>query len=233
MQVPFIKTDFSTAAWLKGVHYRDSFNQLTRDWERARNYNRGELYSVFDGIGSSKDYSVVQKMALHLKRFYTTGQHFSPDWIGVQSLLKQGNDMICDAVNSPGSEEHHGGCCGIVAYVLQSKLYLFQTGHCHAVIIRNREIIFKTWIEKFTPNHNDAYFGGGDRFHLNLIKISLKPEDKIYLFTQSVLEKTSEDDFLRDSSHYLAAPYLVFRAKQLGAKDDVTAATIDMNEFWI
>lgn len=120
----------SAVAFLKGTKHRfyeDSFRMLPREIPLVESRNRGEIFAVFDGIGSAPEgRHAAQLMADYLIEFYRSPGEYPASLEGIQSLLLKGNIEINEWGFKTGTDIPMGGCAGTVTWIIGETLYVFH-----------------------------------------------------------------------------------------------------------
>jgi serine/threonine protein phosphatase PrpC len=119
MNIPCEKRGSSAVAWLKGSKhsfYEDRYRLLSKEIPLFTDQVRGELFAVFDGIGSAtKGRDAAQEMADCLVKFYREPTEYSPSWEGLRHLFFETNILIHNWGCQAGTEIPLGGCAGTIA----------------------------------------------------------------------------------------------------------------------
>ena len=115
-------------SWLPSPHhpYEDRFRLLSRDVPLVAEKDIGEIYAVFDGVGSApKGMAAAQTMADCLVSFFTEPA------ADLTKLLYDTNESIHDWGLMEGSERPLGACAGTVALIQENELTLLACrGYC-------------------------------------------------------------------------------------------------------
>ena len=98
MQVSCESREMCAVAWLKGnrhKYYEDAFRMLPRDIPLVSASRRGELFAVFDGIGSAPEgRHAAQVAADFMLQFYREPEKYPARWESVQAILLEANRAI-------------------------------------------------------------------------------------------------------------------------------------------
>jgi PPM family protein phosphatase len=110
-------------AYLKGTKhkiYEDSFRMLPREIPLVEKCGRGEIFAVFDGIGSAPEgRRAAQYMADRLIEFFRRPDVYLASLQGLETLLLESNLEIVDWGFMQGTDRPLGGCAGTVAWVYE------------------------------------------------------------------------------------------------------------------
>jgi len=206
-----------------------------RDIPLVRDSGRGEIFAVFDGIGSAeKGKEAAQAMADILLEFYQTPESYAPTAKGLYDLLLEGNRLIHEWGFENNSDVPLGGCAGTVAWIYDSKLHLFHAGDTAAVLLRDGRM---TRLTREHQTENGAifrYFGLGPNLVIETDDLLLEEFDRVLLVTDGVtkafsLEEASDVVELYDDIG-IGAKALVQRSRTKGSQDDITALLIEIEE---
>ena len=227
----------ASVAWLKGSKhkfYEDRYRILSKDIPLVGGQDRGELFAVFDGIGSApKGRQAAQEMADILLNFFLRAEshELSPD--GVEKLLLQGNESIHQWGFMENTDVPQGGCAGTVAWLYHESLLVFHAGDTSAVLIQNRGNTLK-----LTRDHqaeNGAiyrYFGLGPNLQLEKASFQVDELDRVLLLTDGVTRVIhpleAAETVKRHDDIGKAAKTLAQQAFQKGSIDDITALVIEI-----
>ena len=227
----------ASVAWLKGTKhkfYEDRYRILSKDIPLVGGQDRGELFAVFDGIGSApKGRQAAQEMADILLNFFLRAESYELSPEGLEKLLLQGNESIHQWGFMEGTDVPQGGCAGTVAWLYQENLSVFHAGDTSAVLIQNRGNTLK-----LTRDHqaeNGAiyrYFGLGPNLGLEMSMCPVEELDRILLLTDGVtkvIHPLEAAEYVKKHDDIgLAAKSLVQKAFLKGSIDDITATLIEV-----
>jgi PPM family protein phosphatase len=230
----------ASVAWLKGTKhtfYEDRYRILSKDIPLVGGQDRGELFAVFDGIGSApKGRQAAQAMADIMIEFYQDLAAYPPSPEGVGSLFYRGNKAIHEWGFIGETDVPLGGCAGTVAWIYEGSLYVFHAGDTTALHINNRgQPSLLTRDHQMENGAIYRYFGLGPNLEIETDQVSLEELDRVLLLTDGVtkvihpLEAAgivkSHDDI------GLAAKTVAQRAFQKGSIDDITVLLIEIEDF--
>ena len=142
MNITLETKGMASVAWVKGSKhkfYEDRYRILSKDIPLVGGQDRGELFAVFDGIGSApRGRQAAQEMADTLLNFFLRAETYELSPEGLEKLLLQGNESIHQWGFMEGTDVPQGGCAGTVAWLYQENLSVFHAGDTSAVLIQNR-----------------------------------------------------------------------------------------------
>jgi PPM family protein phosphatase len=168
MEVICSRREMAAAACLKGTRhqlYEDSYRMFPNEIPLVRDSNRGEIYAVFDGIGSAvKGKESSQAMADILIEFYQAPEFHEPSAKGLYQLLQKGNMLIHDWGFEGENDVPLGGCAGTLIWIYDSALHLFHAGDTVAGARKN---ISTRWQEKPKAVLKKSTSSGNNQLGLN------------------------------------------------------------------
>lgn len=171
MNVLCEKKGSAAVAWLKGTKHRfyeDRYRMLPKDVPLVGRQKRGELFAVFDGIGSAPEgRRAAQEMSDYLLRFYQETEKRASSWEGVRQLLFEVNQAIYDWGFMPGTNRPLGGCAGTVIWITEGDLFVFHAGDTIAFLIREGEITQITRLHEMNGGIY-RYFGMGVNLEIDV-----------------------------------------------------------------
>lgn len=133
----------AAVSWIKGIKHRvyeDRYRILSRDIPLVAQANRGELFAVFDGIGSApRGMSAAQEMADCLVRFFREPDTIPCSTVGLHQLLFESNQNIFAWGNMSGTDRPMGGCTGTIAWLWVDRMVVYHAGDTTALLIRDGE----------------------------------------------------------------------------------------------
>ncbi len=228
------------AACLKGTRhhlYEDAYRMLPKDVPLVKELERGELFGVFDGIGSAaKGKEAAQAMADMLIKFYQHPDRYEASVNGVLKLLQEGNMVIHAWGFEEGKDVPLGGCAGTVVWIYDYELYVFHAGDTTAALIRDSQV---TRLTREHQTENGAifrYFGLGENLKIDVQHFDLDDFDRILIVSDGAVPKaflTIEEaaGVLEEYDDIeLGAKALVQRSRNRGSQDDITALLIEIEE---
>ncbi len=119
----------ASVAWLKGSKhkfYEDRYRILSEDIPLVRDQNRGEIFGVFDGIGSApKGRQAAQEMADQLLMFYADPGIYEASEEGLEKLLLNSNETVHGWGFIGETDVPKSGCAGTVAPGYTERTFLF------------------------------------------------------------------------------------------------------------
>ena len=227
-------------SWIKGnkhKYYEDSFRMLSRDIPLVEQRNRGELFAVFDGIGSAPEgRHAAQEMAESLLRFYKEPEVFPESWESIRTLLMEANLMIYQWGFMPGTDRPLGGCAGTVAWLLKETLYIFHIDDTVAVLIRDGVGTQLTKVHQLDDGAIFRYFGMGTDLRIDIEHFLVEESDRILLLSDGVTKIFHPVEAAYLVEEYIdvsiAVKTLTRRAQTMGSTDDITAMLIQVEEIW-
>ncbi len=230
----------AAVSWRKGTRhlaYEDRYRILSRDIPLVAQAHRGELFAVFDGIGSApRGMSAAQEMADSLVRFYREPDTIECTLPGLQKLLMEANRAIQSWGLVPGTNRSIGGCAGTIAWLASDRLTVYHAGDTTALIIRDSEPNMLTRMHQAADGALVRYFGLGQSLVMDVHQHTIEEFDRILLLSDGITKvlhpfeaAAVTDNFQRISQ---ATEALVHRALTLGATDDITAMLVQVEEIW-
>jgi len=225
---------------LKGTKhhfYEDAYRILARDVPLVQNQSRGELFGVFDGIGSARmGRSAAVTMADLLINFYKRPDLYEASAEGVLRLLYEGNQMIHGWGLEPGTDRPLGGCVGTVVWLHNMILHTFHAGDTVAALIRDGRITKLTREHQTPAGAVFRYFGLGDVLQIETSRIDLEESDRILIVSDGVVPKAfSLEEAVLLVERFLdlkaAVKALIQQSRARGSEDDITAILIEAQEW--
>jgi PPM family protein phosphatase len=226
----------AAVSWLKGTKhklYEDRYRLLPKEVPLIRNAGRGELFGVFDGIGSApKGMNAAQEMCDRLPDFFRNAD-YPCSWEGLNRLLLEANRDINAWGMMPGTDRPLGGCAGTVVWIYGPTLYVFHAGDTCALLMRDGKP------RQLTRLHEKdgaifSYFGLGTYLEIDVEQISWEDSDRILLISDGVtkvfnpLEAGEFVDEFGDIGQ--AASELVRQSRLKGSIDDITVLLLELEE---
>lgn len=240
INVSFEPKESVTVAWVKGSkhrYYEDSFRMLSRDIPIVSQQTRGELFAVFDGIGSAPEgRRAAQEMADCLLKFYREPRLCPASLEGIEALLFEANMVINNRGFMPGTNMPNGGCAGTVAWLNADVLYVFHAGDTVALLIRDGVANQLTGVHQLEDGAIFRYFGMGETLNMEIQSFEIEESDRILLLSDGVtkvftpLEAAGLVEEYMDIS--VAVKTLVQRSQAMGSTDDITAMLIQVEDIW-
>jgi len=230
----------AAVSYLKGTkhkYYEDSFRMLPKDIPLVKQKKRGELFAVFDGVGSAPEgRHAAQEMAEVLLRFYREPDAYPNSWEGIKTLLMEANLTIHQWGFMPGTDKPLGGCAGTVVWLIGETLYVFHAGDTSASLIRDGKGMELTKPHQMNDGAIYRYFGLGPNLQIDIEHFNIEESDRILLLSDGVtkvfhpVKATDLVEGYLDVS--IAVKTLVQRSQTLGSTDDITAMLIQVEEIW-
>jgi len=225
----------AAAAFLEGTRhalYEDRYRILSRDVPIVGAANRGELFGVFDGIGSAeKGRDAAQEMADTLPLFFQDLGKYNASPESVSFLLMEGNMRIHSWGIREGTGVPLGGCAGTVVWICDDNLYIFHAGDTVALLNRGGETSVLTRAHALGDGAISRYFGFGARLEIDVSHLVMEDLDRVVLLTDGVTKALHPKEAGLILEEYadisMAAKALVQRSRSLGSSDDITALVIE------
>lgn len=213
----------------------DRYKILSRRAPIVQESGRGELFAVFDGIGSTQyGGEAAQLMCDCLVNFYRYPEGYPCSVEGITALLWENNRLIDDWGMDHEIHQHMGGCAGTVLWIYDESLILFHAGDTTGLFIAGDDVI------QATTNHNakngalERFFGQGEVLVIDSVAADLTDYSSILLLSDGVssrLEEQTMVDLVAEKPADIAAKGLVRQAVLQGSMDDSTALVIDLFMF--
>ncbi|MBF0231788.1 MAG: protein serine/threonine phosphatase 2C family protein [Desulfamplus sp.] len=240
MESPTLELDYAGYS-IKGINHRrneDRYRMLGNKSPQIKRMNRGELFAVFDGMGSApKGAEAAQLMCDSLMSIYDE-QKEKPSLQDIRNLLFQGNMSINGWGTIEGTQREIGACAGSIIWIQEDTMTIFHAGDTFGVLLLNdadsdNEYQLLTTEHAFGDGLTN-YFGIGESIDIEIRTTRLEDGDIVLLLTdgiikamalQTVAAKTRE--WIGKSPEY-AVRSLCTLAKNLGSSDDITAVMIEI-----
>lgn len=197
--------------------------------------NRGELFALFDGIGSKGQAGAdaAEVMCEMVTDFFRKTDELKASPEGLHQLLLQGNKIINEWGTDPQTRRCRGGCVGSVVWVFGDQAYVFHAGDTAVYCVADRKAL------RVTSRHCDeqglitSFFGVGKGLQVDVDKLPLDQCEYLVLVSDGVTDRCSPEDIAdivsgQDTGQ--AATELVRLAKARKAQDDLTAIVLDAGE---
>ena len=228
----------AVTVFLKGTKHRfyeDRFRLLSRDVPIVRKSNRGEIFAVFDGIGSAPmGRQAAQLMADILIEFYKKPETYEASMDGLLKLLKKGNLKIHSWGTRDGTDIPLGGCAGTIAWLFEGTLHVFHVGDTAGVLITDTNRYLLTREHQIETGEIYRYFGLGPDLEIDTMALKVDEFDRILLVSDGVTKALMLEEAIEMVRNYedpaSAARTLVFQARAFGSEDDITAIVIEVEE---
>jgi len=227
-------------SWSKGTKHRlyeDRYRILSRDVPLVSGARRGEIFAVFDGIGSApRGMSAAQEMADCLVRFFRDIEFCQPSWRGIHSLLLEANNDICKWGFMTGTDRPLGGCAGTVVWLLEEKLTILHAGDTKAMLIRDGQANTLTRDHHASDGALYRFFGLGDSLKIDVEQFTVEESDRILLMSDGVTQIIEPYQAVAIVEENIdvsrAVESLAQRSLALGTTDDITAMLVQIEEIW-
>lgn len=229
----------AAVAWLKGTkhrYYEDRYRMLSNDIPLVQQTSRGEVYAVFDGIGSAeRGRDAAQEMTDQLIRFFRETDEYPASKEGMCRILMEGNGTILDWGCMPGTDRPLGGCAGSVAWIRGPSAVIFHAGDTVAHLIRDGGLV-----RQLTRLHEQdgtiyRYFGLGTDLKIDMETVPLEEGERLLLVSDGVTKAFDMYEITKivgdHSNRRKAVSELVRRARSRGSSDDITAMIIEIEEL--
>ncbi len=239
--VPELKASAAVTS-LKGTKHtlnEDRYRLLGQSVPLVKQLGRGEIFGVFDGIGSApKGRQAAQEMADVLLKFYQEPEIYESSQTGIQKLLLEGNEAIFGWGFMPGRNDSAplGGCAGTVVWIYEGILYSFHAGDTVGLLIRDGKS------EQITHDHQTPdgaiyrYFGLGVNLEIERDLFTLEELDRILLLSDGVTKIFHPEEAAALVENYddisVGARELANRSQRRGSSDDITVMVIEVEEPW-
>jgi PPM family protein phosphatase len=227
----------AVVAWAKGAahqFYEDRYRLLPKEIPLVSKQNRGEIFAVFDGIGSApKGMSAAQYMADQLIEFYRKLDDYDPTVEGLLKLLYNSNLGIYEWGLMPGTDRPLGGCAGTIIWIKDGNLTVLHAGDTVGMMIRDGRAV------KLTSAHEHGgaiyrYFGFGQGLIIDKNHFQIQNGDLILLFSDGVTKVFSPMSAAELIMKYWDAEKAVFslaeESRIEGSQDDITVVLIEIEE---
>lgn len=223
----------SAVAWSIGTthkQYEDRYRMLSRDISLVEKAGRGEIFAVFDGIGSAPlGMRAAQHMADGLLKFFDESSFSSaPD--GLSELLYRLNVEIFNFGCVEGADLPLGGCAGTIIWTCGNRLTVFHAGDTVGLLLHGEETI------KLTRLHDKdgaiyRYFGLGHGLAIDSESYALEDFDRIVLMSDGITKvygiSQAAEIAMDEGDTLQAALSLASKAQSRGSPDDITVLVVD------
>lgn len=226
----------AVVAWAKGTKHRlyeDRYRLLPISVPIVSRNNRGELFAVFDGIGSApKGMSAAQEMADRLVFFYNSPEQYGANWEGLRNLLMDGNEYIHQWGLMEGTDRPLGGCAGTIAWIHEKQLTVFHAGDTVGVLISGRDAIQLTKIHQKPDGAIYRYFGLGPNLRLEVKRCRVEESDWVLLMSDGITKVFHPMEAAAYVHRYndllQGVRELVQESQIKGSPDDITVVLVDI-----
>ena len=238
--MPTEKRDGVAVSWSRGTKHRfyeDRYRILSRDVPLVARAKRGEIFAVFDGIGSApRGMSAAQEMADCLPGFFREPCPWSASVEGLVDLLMTTNNTICDWGFMPGTDRPLGGCAGSIVWLVNDQMHFFHAGDTTLMLIhdgRGKEI---THPHQTPDGAIFRYFGLGPVLKLDTGSIPIEESDRILLISDGITKVMDLVEIAAcveaHSAIDRAVDALTRQALARRATDDLTALLVQVEDIW-
>lgn len=226
---------------IKGKNYRfneDRYRLLGNKAPLVKKMNRGELFAVFDGMGSApKGGDAAQFMCDALISVYDE-QREKPSQKDFRNLLDKANIAVNKWGNIEGTERELGACAGTIAWIQDETLTVFHAGDTFGLVIQN-DVDKDTAYELLTTENamGDTltnYFGMGESLAIEIRSTTINDGDIVLLMSDGVIKALDLPTIAARTREWIglslehAVKSLCILAKNLGSADDITAVMIEV-----
>jgi len=233
-----LETDYQSHSIKSPYHSKneDRCILLGHKNDRVKKLNRGEIFAVFDGMGSApRGAEAAQHMCDKLTRLFL--QSTEPTLEDVKKILFKANMTLSKwEQTNPNADE--GACAGTVVWIKGLSMTVFHAGDTMGVMLpfdAERDSAFNLFTPVQASGHIlTNYFGMGSNLEIHISTQRLDDGDVIILFSDGIIEginlatvATRTHSWLqRNVGH--AVTSLCELAKQQGSRDDITAVMIEL-----
>lgn len=236
---PCEKRGNAAVAWLKGTkhkYYEDRYRLLSYEIPLVRRQGRGELFAVFDGIGSApQGRQSAQLMSDQLVDFWKIPEKVPGSWEGLVSLLMGANQVIADWGFMEGTLRPLGGCAGTVVWLHNAVAYVFHAGDTQALLIRDGKVSNMNRLHEAPNGAIFRYFGLGSSLQIDVDHFALEESDRILMVSDGVTKAFHPAEAGAIVEQFdekcRAVTELVNRSRSRGSADDITALLIEVEEL--
>lgn len=220
----------------KHKQYEDRYSLFPLAKPVVKRQGRGEIFAVFDGIGSAPEgMHSAQHMCDAVLSYYAQPESCPSTWEGIRDLLFAANKEVFDWGFMPQTDRPLGGCAGSVIWIMNQKLFVFHTGDTVAVLIRERKATQLTRLHEM-DGAIYRYFGLGPNLQIDVTNQTLKNYDRILLISDGITKayhpaaaaavvEEHGDDLKK------AAEDLARRARTKGSQDDITVLLVEYDAY--
>jgi serine/threonine protein phosphatase PrpC len=215
---------------------QDRTRVLTRDINLVQKAGRGELFALFDGMGSKGQggADAAEKMCDSVVDFFRKPDQIPATIESMSKLLMQGNMAIHEWASDTLTGRTRGGCVGTVFWVYEETIHVFHVGDTAAFQVDSEKAT------RLTSRHCDrqglitSFFGMGPALDPEVQTLELLECDYLVLLSDGIADACLADDIFKTTHSYEvqhAADELVRLALSRNARDDLTAMVIDVGEM--
>ncbi len=229
----------AAVAWLKGTkhrYYEDRYRMLSNDIPLVYQKSRGEVFAVFDGIGSAeRGRDAAQEMTDQLIRFFRESEDFPASREGIYRLLMEGNQSIFNWGCKSGTDLPLGGCAGTVAWIQGASAKIFHAGDTVAYLIRDGGLVWQLTQQHEQDGAIYRYFGLGPDLKIEVENVPLEEGDRLLLVSDGVTKAFDMYEIAKIVEDYAyrrkAVSELARLSRVRGSSDDITAMIVEIEEL--
>ena len=175
---------------------QDRTRALTSQAPIVQKANRGELFALFDGMGSKGQAGAdaAEVMCEMVTDFFRKTDEFEASSAGLHQLLLQGNRIINDWGTDLQTGKCRGGCVGSVLWVFDDEAYVIHAGDTAVYCVADRKAL------GLTSRHCDeqglitSFFGAGTGLQVDIHKLPLAQCEFLVLVSDGVTDRCSPED---------------------------------------
>jgi len=233
-----LETDYQSHS-IKGPYHsrnEDRFILLGHKNDRVKKLNRGEMFAVFDGMGSApRGAEAAQYMCDELARLFL--QSTEPTLEDVRNTLFKAN-MTLSKWEQTNAQADEGACAGTIVWIKGLSMTVFHAGDTMGVLLpfdaeKDSDFHLLTPVQA-AGNVLTNYFGMGSNLEIHISTQRLDDGDVVILFSDGIIEginlatvaTRTHTWLMRNLDHAVAS--LCELAKQRGSRDDITAVMIEL-----
>jgi PPM family protein phosphatase len=219
----------------KGIS-QDRTRTLTAQIGIVQKAKRGEIFALFDGIGSKGQggSDAAEKMCDVTVDFFRKTDTVPATADGLIQLLMQGNMEIYSWGLDPATKNPKGGCVGTVLWIINENVHVFHVGDTAAFCVAGEKTTRLTSRHCNQEGLLTSFFGQGHSLQLDVRNFQLNQCDYLVILSDGIADFCSEDDIFK-TAHYLdlhqAPREFVRLAQSRESHDDLTAIVIDIGEM--
>lgn len=217
--------------------YEDRYRLLPREVPLVAAASCGEIFAVFDGIGSApRGMSAAQAMADALIEFFRLPAGQEPDVKALYQLLYDANLVITSWGMMPGTTRPLGGCAGTIAWRCDERLTFYHAGDTVGMLLRSGEMP-RTLTKLHEQNGGIyRYFGLGETLEIDVVSVPVCEGDLILLMSDGVTKAFSNveaanlvmEAYDRTDDTAKAAEALATRSRTRKSSDDITVVLVEV-----
>lgn len=214
--------------------YEDRSRMLTNEAPLVREAERGELFAVFDGVGSAPmGMRAAEAMGDELIEFFEKPDQWKDTTEGLETLIREGSQRILDWGFIEGTDRPLGAAAGTIAWMIDGDLIFFHAGDTEAWV-RDGEHCRSLLPEPEEGEGIVQYFGRGRDLDLLTGEVYSGEADRLLLFSDGlrkcVYQSAIDRALLSSAPKEKIVRDLVEQAVKVGAPDDVTVMLVELQE---